>query len=52
MSSDAVGRGPVEKEIDESTGNASKRGDLEQDVEVGPGMIDIDRIERVYRYFH
>jgi len=50
MASDAIGRGPVEKEIAQSAEDGSKQGDFQRDVEVGPEMIDIDRIERVYRY--
>lgn len=37
---------PVEKNA--SGTNAAKRGDEHQDVEVGPEMINIDRIEKVY----
>lgn len=49
MASDAVGRGPIDKEIDETTGDGPKQADLHWDIEGGPEMIDIDRIERVYR---
>ncbi|KAF1950500.1 high affinity nicotinic acid plasma membrane permease-like protein [Byssothecium circinans] len=48
MSADAIGRGPTKKDTIESVGDASKRGDFHQDVEFGPGNIDLDRIERVY----
>jgi hypothetical protein len=51
MATDTVRRGPIEKEISESAGDGLNRGDLHQDVEVGPEMIDIDRIEKVYRYY-
>ncbi|KAJ4299386.1 hypothetical protein N0V90_004631 [Kalmusia sp. IMI 367209] len=49
MSAAAIGRGPVEKEITETTGSAPKQNSLnEQDVETGPEVINIDRIEKVY----
>jgi hypothetical protein len=46
MALDAVEIAPIEKRVGE-TSDAKQTG-LHQDVEVGPEMIDIDRIERVY----
>jgi hypothetical protein len=46
MASEAVGRVPQEKGITET--DVPKQGDQHQDVEVGPEMINIDRIEKVY----
>jgi len=46
MASEAIERAPPEKGITET--NAPKHGDQHQDVEVGPEMINIDRIEKVY----
>jgi hypothetical protein len=49
MASDAIGHGPLRKDIEETQGHARKHGDLHQDVEVGPEIINIDRIEKVYK---
>lgn len=49
MASENIGRGPIDKEIIESAGNAPKQGESARDVEVGQETIDIDRIEKVYR---
>ena len=46
MASDAVEIAPIEKRVGETSDG--KQTGLHQDVEVGPEMIDIDRIERVY----
>jgi hypothetical protein len=46
MASDEIGRAEPEKRVAET--DATKQGDLHQDVEVGPEMINIDRIEKVY----
>jgi hypothetical protein len=48
MASDAIGRGPVEKVVEETVGSASRKDGAQRDVESAPEMIDIDRIERVY----
>jgi len=49
MASNALGRGPVDIEVTDGSGDASKQGELHQDVEVGPEVIVIDRIEEVYK---
>jgi hypothetical protein len=49
MASEAFGRGPVDKQVEETQQSAPKHGDLHRDVEVGQEMIDIDRIEGVYK---
>jgi hypothetical protein len=46
MALDAVEIAPIEKRVGETSDG--KQTGLHQDVEVGPEMIDIDRIERVY----
>ncbi|KAF2030210.1 high affinity nicotinic acid plasma membrane permease-like protein [Setomelanomma holmii] len=46
MASDEIGRVPPEKGVTETS--APKLGEQHQDVEVGPEMINIDRIEKVY----
>ena len=46
MASDTVEIAPMEKIAGESS--TSKQGGLHQDVEAGPEMVDLDRIERVY----
>jgi hypothetical protein len=46
MASDAVEIAPTEKRVGEA--NDGKQTGLHQDVEVGPEVVDIDRIERVY----
>lgn len=46
MASDAVEIAPIEKRVGE-TSDAKQTG-LHRDAEVGPEMVDIDRIERVY----
>jgi hypothetical protein len=51
MASDAIGRGPIEEERSKQLGDELKPDGLHRDVEVGPEMIGIDRIERVYRYY-
>jgi hypothetical protein len=51
MATESIGRGPAENEMVESAGNAPKQGDFHQDVEVGMEMVDLDRIEQVYRLF-
>lgn len=48
-SSEAIGRSPIHKEIGQNSMDAMKQGELHRDVEVGPEMVDIDRIERVYK---
>lgn len=47
----AAGQGslPVEKQIAETTGSRAEDDDFPNDVEEGTDMVDIDRIERVYR---
>jgi hypothetical protein len=50
MASDAIGRSPIEEERSKQLGDEVKLDGLHRDVEVGPEMIDIDRIEQVYRY--
>jgi hypothetical protein len=48
MASEGIERAdtvPVEKSVD-----GTKRGNEHQDVEVGPEMINIDRIEKVYAF--
>jgi hypothetical protein len=50
MAVDAIGRGPSEEERSKRLGDELKQDGLHRDVEVGPEMIDIDRIEQVYRY--
>jgi hypothetical protein len=45
MASDAE-IAPIEKRVGETSD--AKQSGLHQDVEVGPEMVDIDRIERVY----
>lgn len=49
MSSDAIGRDPVGKEVEETQQSTLKHGDVHRDLEVGQEMIDIDRIENVYK---
>ena len=50
MSADA-GRRRGDKEIAETAAPALNHGGLdERDVEEGPEMVDVDRIEKVYRY--
>lgn len=46
MASDAGEIAPIEKRVGE-TSDAKQTG-LHRDAEVGPEMVDIDRIERVY----
>jgi hypothetical protein len=46
MASESIGRAPPEKGIMET--GAPKLGEQHQDVEVGPEMVNIDRIEKVY----
>lgn len=51
MASEAIERGPVGKTPgDEPPSDILKQGELHKDVEVGPEMVDLDRIERVYKY--
>ena len=50
MASHAAKRGPIEEEVAQHTGQSDKQGDVHQDVEAAPEMIDLDRIERVYKY--
>ena len=40
----------MDKEINTTSGPQIKQGDFHQDVEVGPEMVDLDRIEKVYKY--
>jgi hypothetical protein len=47
--SEAIGRRPGANEITESSRDPPKQGELHEDVEVGLEMIDIDRIESVYK---
>jgi hypothetical protein len=47
MASDAVEIAAVEKRAGEPN-VAKKHGNMQEDVEVGTEMIDIDRIEEVY----
>ena len=50
MSSEAMARRPGEKEIAETAGPASHQGGSEsQDLEDGQQMVDVERIEKVYR---
>ncbi|KAH7337920.1 high affinity nicotinic acid plasma membrane permease-like protein [Pyrenochaeta sp. MPI-SDFR-AT-0127] len=46
MASEVAGRDSVGKQIEETS--APKKGNLHQDVEAGPDVVDIDRIEKVY----
>lgn len=46
MASEAIERSPQENEF--SSTNIPEKGELHQDVEVGPDMINVDRIEKVY----
>lgn len=46
MTSSAVDTAPMGKDAGDSM--AAKQTGLQEDVEVGPEVIDIDRIERVY----
>ena len=50
MASDAIGQPPVAEDISKSVRDETKHGPLHQDVEMGLEAIDIDRIEKVYRY--
>jgi hypothetical protein len=47
--SEAIGRRPGANEVTESLRDPPKQGELHEDVEVGAEMIDIDRIEKVYK---
>ena len=50
MSSEAMARRPGEKGIAETAGPASNQsGSGGHDLEDGPQMVDVDRIEKVYR---
>lgn len=46
MASDTTDNAALDKQIEEN--GAPKRGDLHQDVEIGPDAIDIERVEKVY----
>jgi hypothetical protein len=46
MASEGIERAPPKKDITET--NAPKLVDQHQDVEIGPEMVNIDRIEKVY----
>ncbi|KAF2786621.1 high affinity nicotinic acid plasma membrane permease-like protein [Melanomma pulvis-pyrius CBS 109.77] len=46
---DAIGRRSGANEITEGERIPPKQGELAQDVEVGLDMVDVDRIERVYK---
>jgi len=46
MASEVIEQAPREKAIMET--NVPKHGDGHQDVEVGPDMVNVDRIEKVY----
>jgi hypothetical protein len=46
MASEAHGHSSPGKEFAET--NTPEKGELHQDVEVGPEMVNVDRIERVY----
>jgi hypothetical protein len=46
MASEAHGHASSGKEFAEI--NMPEEGELHQDVEVGPEMVNVDRIERVY----
>jgi hypothetical protein len=48
MASEGIERADARPEKNVSGSNAMKRGDEHQDVEVGPEIINIDRIEKVY----
>jgi hypothetical protein len=49
MASDAAGPSPIHKDIMVSPQETQKHGDLGRDVETGAEMVDIDRIEAVYK---
>jgi hypothetical protein len=49
MAQNLIGQGPVDKTASMSPDELAKQGEFSQDVEVGPEMVDIDRIEQVYR---
>jgi hypothetical protein len=50
MASAEIGRAPTEKGA--AATSAPKLGEQHHDVEVGPEMINIDRIEKVYAWVH
>jgi hypothetical protein len=49
MTTDNADRGSVEGNTTEAPHAAHKQDGLHQDVEVGMEMVDIDRIEKVYK---
>jgi hypothetical protein len=46
MTSEGIAQAPPGEKM--GAKSVPKKGELHQDVEVGPDMIDIDRIEKVY----
>jgi len=49
VESEGIGRRPGANEITEIQRDPPKQGKLHEDVEVGMDMVDIDRIEKVYK---
>lgn len=48
MASATPDNAALDKQIEQTS--APKHGDLHQDVEIGPGAVDVEKIEKVYAY--
>lgn len=46
MAADVIRPTPFHKEVSEG----AKEGDFHEDREIGPDAVDIERIEKVYKY--